>query len=976
MNMMCRTFLLCFLCCAYSLLWAQEPSYRNISSDQDIPSNEVYSLLQDQEGFLWIGCDAGLFRYNGVRFVAYKAPTQRSKSITGLLQTPNGRIYCYNFTGQVFYVENDQMYEIESLREHLVACIAPVPDSNAIWVASQDGLIMYEVEKEKEKKIFVDTDAAHTLRSKPIWRVSKDAQGSTWIQSEVQLYQLNKQGQFNKTISLPMNLHSFLPRVIYDGQHTWMWEALSTKCYRLNAQGHFEAYILPALERALEGKKITELYLDRQKRIWILTYTGAVIFDPNTQSVHSCLEQFSLSCFLQDSDGAVWLSTLHNGLLYIADLRWENWHSEDRILKLSHDMQHIYYSNTSGTLFQLHPQTGYKKNWQLPTRSDIRSIVYDIQDESLYFNTNSILYRLKDGVQSIVNDQLGALKDLCHTPQGYVVASSAGVFWLKKIEEATFNNSKDELMRRFINLQWARALAYDSQGAWLWIASNKGLLQMHFKDSSYITKNIYLQDRQVLDVLWEAQEQALFALDFEGYLYTWQAGSKQLQKFARLPESVQGYAIDKHQAQIWVATNRGLWRWDMVLKQWTQLDRTEGLISDDVLDLCVFQEKLWLATAKGLQSLPLSYHFDKKPAQIVLKALYQAGRAQNPQEKLRLEAHETLELHLEALCYFSAEKFRYAYRFDSDSSWTYLPAGTESLVLSTLPAGKLGIEVKVIDHKGRSSANSLRLRGEVLPPFWQRPWVQAMWAVLLVSLAALIFTQVLKRLQQRQQETLKRVALENELQLWQQTALQAQMSPHFLFNVLNSIKTYIYENDKAKAIHYLNLFANLVRKVLQSSQKNTIRLSEELDLLADYIALEGMLFEEDFEWRIEVPEDLPTDDWQVPTSLLQAFVENAFKHGLRYKKGLKQLWLRVHAPDASCLCIEVEDNGVGRAKSAEINARHQPKHHSFALHNIRKRIDLLNQNEDFCIEISFTDKKDEAQVPLGTLVVIKLQTNT
>lgn len=94
-------------------LWAQYPQRFLYNDENGLPSNEVYNIIQDQKGFIWIGSDAGLYKFDGIHYHPYKAQTQKSKAISGLKISSSGRIYCHNFQNQIFYVENDSIFELE-----------------------------------------------------------------------------------------------------------------------------------------------------------------------------------------------------------------------------------------------------------------------------------------------------------------------------------------------------------------------------------------------------------------------------------------------------------------------------------------------------------------------------------------------------------------------------------------------------------------------------------------------------------------------------------------------------------------------------------------------------------------------------------------------------------------------------------------------------------------------------------------------
>jgi len=235
-----------------------------------------------------------------------------------------------------------------------------------------------------------------------------------------------------------------------------------------------------------------------------------------------------------------------------------------------------------------------------------------------------------------------------------------------------------------------------------------------------------------------------------------------------------------------------------------------------------------------------------------------------------------------------------------------------------------------------------------------------------------VFRWRLLALRKKQFKELKRLRLENELRLTQQNALKAQMNPHFLFNVLNSIKAYIYENDKKNATRYLSDFSSLVRKVLEFSTQKSVSLEQELELLRLYIDLEAMLLQSDFECTILVDENIDGSGTRIPALLLQPYVENAFKHGLRHKTGPKRLTILVSLSEVDgVLMIEISDNGIGRKASTLLNTQHRMDHQSFASAAIEKRIQLLNFEKKDVVGIEIRDNFEGA-VPSGTTVIIRI----
>ncbi len=229
-------------------------------------------------------------------------------------------------------------------------------------------------------------------------------------------------------------------------------------------------------------------------------------------------------------------------------------------------------------------------------------------------------------------------------------------------------------------------------------------------------------------------------------------------------------------------------------------------------------------------------------------------------------------------------------------------------------------------------------------------------------------------MRKKQDQRLKQLRLENELRLTQQNALKAQMNPHFLFNVLNSIKGYIYENDKKNAAKYLSDFSNLVRKVLEMSSKPQVTLKEELDVLELYIQLEAMLMHTDFTYEIQVEANVDVTGIRIPALLIQPYVENAFKHGLRHKQGPKLLRLNCAFDEQEgILSIRITDNGIGRKASQVINEQHRSNHESFATSAMEKRLALLNSDRPDLVGVEILDLTgDSTGDGTGTEVIIRI----
>ncbi len=204
------------------------------------------------------------------------------------------------------------------------------------------------------------------------------------------------------------------------------------------------------------------------------------------------------------------------------------------------------------------------------------------------------------------------------------------------------------------------------------------------------------------------------------------------------------------------------------------------------------------------------------------------------------------------------------------------------------------------------------------------------------------------------------------------SALRSQMNPHFIFNALNTIQSYVYSNDKKSASYYLGKFSELIRKILDNSSKQKIALEEEIQVLQLYIDIEKARFGDSFYASIEINPNMDIEDIFVPPMLIQPYAENAIKHGLLHMVGKKKLLIRIsQSTDQQYIEIIIDDNGIGREKSIEINKK-RIDHHSFANAANEKRIDLINQLDVKKTKLEIIDKKNVDGTAAGTTVIISI----
>lgn len=301
----------------------------------------------------------------------------------------------------------------------------------------------------------------------------------------------------------------------------------------------------------------------------------------------------------------------------------------------------------------------------------------------------------------------------------------------------------------------------------------------------------------------------------------------------------------------------------------------------------------------------------------------------------------------------------YRYRMNPmDPNWIDIDGAPEAVYANMSP-GRYTFELQARWPHGQWSPTK-HISIQIVPP-WYRTW----WFYV-SSFALLVFgTYIIVRIRIKQQN--ERIRLENAVLANERVALRLQMNPHFLFNALESIGSFVLKNDPKSTMKYLNSFTKLMRLTLEAGTDKDHPVENEITLLKSYVTLEQLRFSHKFDVEFEIDENIDYDI-AIPPMLVQPHVENAIIHGLRdLEERRGKLVVRFILTDAN-LVVEIEDNGVGR----EANRSQKRKHHrSMALEINRKRIELLSKSFHREFSLKIHDLYHEGNAA-GTKVVITL----
>jgi len=436
---------------------------------------------------------------------------------------------------------------------------------------------------------------------------------------------------------------------------------------------------------------------------------------------------------------------------------------------------------------------------------------------------------------------------------------------------------------------------------------------------------------------------------------------------------------------------------------------------------------IWMGNSKGLTKFhPDSITIHKEKPKIHLEDLL-INDTQSFKNFITKENilnlnydQKTLTFDIRAVNLYKTEQNKIHYQLeDYDDKWLKISNG-EKIRYTKISPGEYNLKVQAEDANGHKSNFKQLLAINIKPPYWQTRWFYALCTLLTllfiyvvyrvrvyyilqeenkkreiekleakvlleaetkkreiekIKAQALIEEEAKKReiekikAQALIEEEAKKTELEklkNQVLEVEMKALRAQMNPHFLFNSLNSIKSLILQTKEEEASAYLSKFSTLLRSILNYSEKQKIKLSEEIEALRLYIELESLRFDSDFNYQIQIDKTIDGSFIRIPPLILQPFAENAIWHGLLpIKEGQHKLNINI-IRKKDFLFFEIEDNGVGRKKASTLPKKENEK--SMGIDITKKRIQLLHPEND----IEIIDLVDNNQQALGTKVVIKL----
>jgi Histidine kinase/Y_Y_Y domain len=426
-----------------------------------------------------------------------------------------------------------------------------------------------------------------------------------------------------------------------------------------------------------------------------------------------------------------------------------------------------------------------------------------------------------------------------------------------------------------------------------------------------------------------------------------------------------------HGHLLWVGTDKGLNKieLDKPSRPVTRYTSNDGLASDMINTVCADGDMVYVGTSAGLSLFDQSRINNSETCRLYLLALINSGRDRLADTADLVLPYNDKHIRLEfaGISYRSVGGVRYRYRMlGLDSIWR--ETSETYLEYQTLPSGHYQFQLQA-ENKFAIRSSMLTLPFDVTTPYWQTIWFELLIIVAFIALTWLLVSRRIRHIRRQQAESERLIRKTTEME---NRALQAQMNPHFIFNCLNSIQQFVFDQDILASNQYISGFAHLIRATLHNSTKSFISITDEVDYLSTYLSLEKMRFKEKMDYTIEVDATIDQDNRLVPPMLIQPYVENSMRHGLRHKAGGKGHIRIMMREQEGLLIVVVEDNGIGRKKALEYKSIEHIEYQSKGMALTADRIKMISAIYGREIDVSVEDVADDNGQPQGTRVIIRL----
>lgn len=967
------------------------------NEETGLSSQNIQALLEDRDGLIWIGTEDGLNVYDRSmdRILQYKHDHRNPNSLVHnrircLAMDRNGNIWIGTNRGISLY--NKKQKRFENFRHDVSEAGSPgnswindivCDDLGNVWIATFQGLDRFDPATRR----FVHIGSypfATDLNKVPVYCLAQHPDHSIWLGSEKGLYRLFEK---EKTLEYfpvdqpenddPQDYQIF--DLLFDGkENLWIGTAGSgviileteTKNYnRLRAQKDNP--------QSLSNDQIYSLFRDDAGLIWVGTYSGLNKYDRNSSKFRHYKQNPGdpggllsdvVFGFFEDSDGTIWIGS-ENGVNLFNPEKGTFSLLKDRngkptplvnglVRTFFKDQDGMMWIGSTGGLSRYNPALNTLKHYR-PARDNPNSLV------------NNFVWK-------ILEDKDGYLW----------IATERGLSRFDKKTEKFVNYLHDENNPYSLPDNVIFDLHIDRVSR-LWVATSGGLcwfdpLKQRFYPAPGIGGNQLSSGQLRTSGIFEDPAGNFWISTFGGGLMKYNPGSGRYLFYTEkngLPNNVVYKVIDDKGGNLWVPTNRGLARFNVANESFITYGLKDGIQSNEFnlgASLITSNGRIFFGGMNGFNTFfPDEIRKNEKPARIAISGFYVfdklAFRELFDQDTIYLKHSENFfAFSFSSLDFANPAKNQYKYFLENfERGWNSTDAYDRLAEYTNVPPGRYRFRVKGSNNDGIWNDQGVAITLIIVPP-WYSTWLfRGGMAALIILFLYIMVMNRLKRINKKHQIEKQFLEMERQYADLEQKALRLQMNPHFIFNTLNSIQSYMINNDSDTAIEYLAKFARLMRQVLANSRESFIPVKEELVALKYYLEIEQLRFDDKFSYSIHLDKDIDEEFTGIPPMVLQPYVENAIIHGLMYKKDKGVVSISLDQKRDCILCV-IEDDGVGRERAMQIARESGLERKSSGMMITQQRLDILNKSSEEELKVKVIDKLDEDGTPCGTRVEIKM----
>ncbi len=959
----CKLITFCFALICFSLN-AQNSEWQNFGIKEGLPQSNISSIVQDSIGYIWLGTQgSGLVRFDGKDF---KILNEKDSLLSGFI---NDLVFkkdsLFIATNQGLSVMSNGT--IKSFRTPKINKIIPL--QNQFFLATDSGIYQWKGTYIIPLKIDykVDLNVVNDL----IFH-----QNSFYIATNKALWQTN-------TLIKSTNSEK-----ISNGKFTSFLK-IQNKLYANNKLSGIYEVRKKQLLLKKKTNSIEEIQLIENEILMLTSNEGIKKSDSefkNTQLVHSELKSDKIQDIFKDKTNSIWIASANRGLFKFTKNNFEHFTtkkglSNNKINALVPHGENLWIASGNKGIQKKIGAHFINLGIEELQNTTVNSIAID-SSNNIWLGTESkglLLLKYKSQKDSIKNTAEEILDTLSSSYQFINLAiqlpnigkSIQSIYekdskvWIadgRFIHELTTKNGiilKTKIFGKNQGFKDTKINSFFYRKNKLWYSSSAGNLG-YIKDRNLIDYYQPLGFKTSINCISEKNGYLFLGTSNRGVWLVSVNNPKdafQLKGIKKLNSQYVNQLLFDASGDLWVGTEKGLNKVILnknSIKDVFYFSKNDGFLGVETTQNSIALTKdqnLWFGTNNGLTKLVnlQTKNSTIKPTVFIenLEVLYNKIDTVNVNsysKTLNLKANQnSLSFEYKTVDIDNPNEIQYQWRLNENvSSWT----SKNSIDFANLSSGSYTFEV-VSMNRNSVKSKTKRFQFYIHKPWYLQNWFLISSAVIgtfLIVFIVFSYTQKLKRKAKAEIQILK---TKNQLIALEQKALQLQMNPHFVFNVLNSIKAF-GSNGKLESMNtIINEFATLLRGVLLNSREEFVTLKSEIDILKSYLKIEEKLQNKSFTIIIDIELDyFDSEEVLIPSMILQPFIENSIKHAFKIENRENKIKIQLDLKEKFMYC-SISDNGVGY-KTSQKNKNKQ--HKSVAINVTKERLESLIQYPNFSIK--------------------------